>query len=938
MVAAPVSVTELLASLPGAPSEADWTFTEELRAPLWQEPWRSSPTRTEPGFANLTTGLRLVVSFDDATGALETVVDDLRAFFAVGGIQVADDLPYTLELSRDPALSPEEHRVEVGPRRTVISAADPDGIRRGAAGVENALLGLASGELPLGVTTRRPWVRTRISRCFFGPINRPPRNRDELMDDVDYYPPNYLDRLAHDGINGLWLTVRLRDLVEQPWGWMVDPADAARRLAKLRRTVESCARYGIRVFVFAIEPVAFGPIPEYMVPADLLEQHPGLAGHRGPSCTMFCTSSDEGNAYLERAWRTVSDAVPGLGGVIGITLGERPTHCWSSPWMEEPNNCPRCSVRPPEEGFRDLLGAIRRGLDATNRQAEVISWLYAPYISETPSMSAAEIQDMLVRVAAATPARCTTQMNVESNGVVSDLGRDLEIFDYSLAWPGPAEVFTRSADAARTAGAGMAAKLQVGCSHEVATVPYVPVPGNLYRKYEALHDLGVSGAMQCWYFGNYPGVMNRAAADALAFEPFPASEADLLQTLAVRDWQADAPAVVAAWQMMRDAYARFPAALLYSWYGPVHNAPMWPLLPDPADEPVSPSWTTGWPPTGDRVAETFAPVYGWSEILERAREMAEGWRRGFDLLPHHRRDRARELGVAEAMALQLESGARVLAFYDARERLAAEPDPKRRAPVLALMRDLVAQERAASLRLAELADADSRLGFHSEAEAHQYHPAGLRWRADQLVAVDERLQQLWTRTDPVLWPGWLTPDPAATSADGGEVAVRNSPGTTSESASWLPVGETAAWAAWSDADALTVSVRASSSSPDEHITLWIEAARLWPVVPFTLRRDGFASTLHLMVPRSAPWSATATATTTDGDEAGWEATFRLPWGLFRVPDLANQPIRVNVLHVADGVTSAWQTPHPVRHRLAYGERDHRTLGWLLPAGSDVSSE
>ena len=33
-----------------------------------------------------------------------------------------------------------------------------------------------------------PWLKDRISRCSFGPIKREPYNRDELMDDVDYYP------------------------------------------------------------------------------------------------------------------------------------------------------------------------------------------------------------------------------------------------------------------------------------------------------------------------------------------------------------------------------------------------------------------------------------------------------------------------------------------------------------------------------------------------------------------------------------------------------------------------------------------------------------------------------------------------------------------------------------------------------------------------------
>jgi len=37
-------------------------------------------------------------------------------------------------------------------------------------------------------------------------------NRDELSDDVDYYPDEYLNKLAHESINGLWLTVEFKDL------------------------------------------------------------------------------------------------------------------------------------------------------------------------------------------------------------------------------------------------------------------------------------------------------------------------------------------------------------------------------------------------------------------------------------------------------------------------------------------------------------------------------------------------------------------------------------------------------------------------------------------------------------------------------------------------------------------------------------------------------
>ena len=98
-----------------------------------------------------------------------------------------------------------------------------------------------------------PWLSNRISRCFFGPIKRPPFFRDELADDVDYYPEPYLDRLAREGVNGLWLTIEFADFSKELTGnW---PEGAEKRLAKLCRTVEKCVRYGIRIWLFCIEPI-----------------------------------------------------------------------------------------------------------------------------------------------------------------------------------------------------------------------------------------------------------------------------------------------------------------------------------------------------------------------------------------------------------------------------------------------------------------------------------------------------------------------------------------------------------------------------------------------------------------------------------------------------------------------------------------------------------
>ena len=93
--------------------------------------------------------------------------------------------------------------------------------------------------LPITTIEKKPVIVRRISRCFFGPIKRPPAMRDELMDDVDYYPDQYLNRLAHEGVNGLWLTIEFRDLARTKYTPYAGK-DAAKRLAKLKKTVDKC--------------------------------------------------------------------------------------------------------------------------------------------------------------------------------------------------------------------------------------------------------------------------------------------------------------------------------------------------------------------------------------------------------------------------------------------------------------------------------------------------------------------------------------------------------------------------------------------------------------------------------------------------------------------------------------------------------------------------
>ena len=340
------------------------------------------------------------------------------------------------------------------------------------------------------------------------------------MDEENYYPDEYLNRLAHEGINGLWLSVEFKDLCPSRF-FPGQGADSSRRLAKLRQTVGRCARYGIRIYLYCNEPVSFGDM-HFTRPLSELEGNPWFAGHREQDANWvyFCTSSEEGREYVESCARHIFTEVPGLGGMICITHGEIPTNCYSYPHNFFGSNCPRCSKREPWEVYQELLAAFAAGIKKAAPDAEFISWFYTPALVTDRHGAGWRKEEVLSQIAAHAPKGVTMQFNFESNGKVRQLGREFTAYDYWLAYPGPSGFFSECAsNAIKRAGAGVSAKIQVGCSHEDATIPFIPVPGSLYRKYRAMKELGVGAVMQCWYFGNYPGLMNKAAGE-LSFLPF----------------------------------------------------------------------------------------------------------------------------------------------------------------------------------------------------------------------------------------------------------------------------------------------------------------------------------------------------------------------------------------------------------------------------------
>ena len=955
---------EFMKDVPAQPSVGTWRFVDELTTPLHAAaPWR--PRRAKRTEAYLRGGVRMIVDFPDPRRLLATAFADFRRFLQVNSISA--DGAYPLRIERGPSRIPESFVLDVRPDGLSLRAGDTEGVRRGLVFLEDEMLRCGGPFLPLGRTHREPVVRTRISRCFFGPIKRPPANRDELADNVDYYPDEYLNRLAHDGVNGLWLTVEWAELCRTS----VIPEfgrDRERRLARLRATVAKCAAYGVRVYVFCIEPLCMkGDHPAF-------RRHPELRGQRiFRDSFAVCTSSRLGRRHVGEAAEFLFSQVPGLGGMIVIPVGERGTHCCSGSVLDGAVRCPRCARRKPWQVVGGTLAAMERGMHKAAPQAELIAWPYGQMLCWG--------QDLTREAAGHVPPGVCLQHNFESGGVVRQLGRTRTLWDYWLSYIGPSGLFRDCARAAVSHGTRMFAKLQVGCSHEVATAPFVPVPGHLHGKYSAMHGLGVSGAMYSWYFGSYPSLMTRAAGE-LAWRPFPRSETGFLRRLAQRDWGRRAPEVVRAWRWFARAYRQYPHAIMVSYYGPMHDGPVWPLHLEPRDLPLAPTWKLEYPPSGDRIGEFITYSHTTREMQILFHRMAEYWDKGMRILRRIETDtvkepeRIREIGVARALGLQFRSGRNILRFYLLREQLPTAT-PARRGGILKELRALVKDELRIASELLGLSRADSRLGFHSEAEGYKYWPAKVEWRMAQLRTLLKsefpRVARRIRSRRP-LWPEWTGAAPKGLSyrcrrmpqapvMDGrptgkawdglaaGECAQKYYPYIMKPSEP-LRAGERAErkteWKAGlrggklylgvtcREPDMTSVIAGMKDRAPlrwfphDDAVMLIVEPRRLWPPLYFIVNARGARLELRLGAAARYDWRAATTR-----GAGGWSVTLEIPMASLGLTEW--DPLRCDVarLRPLPGrseqlATWRWARVRPWRYRLNLDAHNPQDLGWWLP--------
>ena len=661
--------------------------------------------------------VKLDLAFPDPKNLLKCAYKDFKAFLKSANIRKKEDGKLICIEQVEPTDNIEKFTLTVTEDKCVIKTATTEGVRRALIFIEDEMKRRFGPFLPLGDTVREPFVKTRISRCFFTPPSHASNEGclNELSDNIDYYPEEYLNRLAHDGINGLWIGTTFRNLLKSKYIKEFG-SEQDIQIKKLNKVIKQCKKFGIDIYLFVTEPAstydnkALLNYPEMLGPVVWDDVH------------TICPASELTEKYIKEAVTNLFTLAPDLAGLISITAGESISGCGSLSKLA----CPRCkekfgtlaaTMAATEKMFADALKEV-----APN--AKFISWTYEHRTYDTADIvETSKLRDQSV----------IQMQNFEDLGRPVQLGKKRLAYDYWLAYAGPGELMKTTTQANMKYGKTTWAKLQVCSSHEISTVPYVPAPGILYDKYKYMHANGIEGVMQCWYFGNYPSMMNKSASE-LSYAPLFKTKDEFLTHLAKTYFGKDYKKAVKAWKFFEKGYVNFPVSVSFEWVGPMQDSPCCPLHLIPADHPMPGTWVNYEMSGGDRIGECLLNGHTIDEAITLIGRMNDYWQQGLSYIKRidtkGNYSRSEQISNATAIGLIFNSGYNILRFYKLRHLLGTRQGNA--LELLSQMRDIVLEEIDISTALIPITEKDNRIGYHSEANGYKIFPEKLKWRIEEL--------------------------------------------------------------------------------------------------------------------------------------------------------------------------------------------------------------
>lgn len=541
---------------------------------------------------------------------------------------------------------------------------------------------------------------------------------DVLMDDKsDPFPEGLLSRLAELGVNGLWLHVTLAELAPGGADFPEFGIGHEKRLANLRKLAAKTKRYGIEIYLYLNEPRARS--------RSFFAERPEMAGVASQDFVCMCTSDHRVIRWLEQATAHVFRAVPELAGVFTITASENQTNC---AWAGNASTCPRCRNRTQAAIVAEVNGAIEKGVHSIKPEAKVIVWDWGWNYHRDGSEHIKAHQ-----------GKFWFQSVSEWDTPFERAGVKGKVGEYCLSVVGPGPRALKHWELARKLGHKTSAKVQLGTTWELGSVPWLPVGDLVAEHCLKLKAAGTEGLMLSWSHGGYPSPNLRIAQKILDEKQ---TDHETIVQEVCRELYGDkaGPRVRMAWKKFSKAFQHYPYCGSVIYNGPQHFGPAQPLYAKPTGYHAT---MIGFP--YDDVA-TWRGPYTSEQMASQFEKLVDEWKQGEkDLLDAAqsaeqplRTVLQSERELSTAIRLHLQSAACQIRFYQWRDKpvasLTAEELHVRKVQLL----QLVEKERELAKELYPIVKHDSRIGFESSNQ-YYYVPLDL---VEKVILCDWLLETL----------------------------------------------------------------------------------------------------------------------------------------------------------------------------------------------------
>jgi len=552
----------------------------------------------------------------------------------------------------------------------------------------------------------------RIFRC-----DKSDFYNDEILYSNKTHTDDSLKAIADAGFNGIWLRGRLRELVP---GKLFSPyvEKSKERLDELCRLCQRAEKYGLGTWLYFTEPLGLTVDDPFWKDNSDIAGPLYKTGIEPPTITL-CPSTSKVQDYLYFGFEKLFSAAI-LKGAILITASEQPSHCFSrvntgpdsdGSWTTS-CKCRRCAPKGPLNVISEIINTIHLAAKSANKDAKIIAWDWAWFL-----FCKAPYRELINKI----NNDVIIMADFERGGKVRRLGKTRTIEEYSLMYPGPSRWFVKQAQ--NLAGKRkLWAKLQINTTHELATAPNLPLTVSLYRKFQYLKKVKIDGFMASWNFGCSAETLNIFAVNQLSTSKQKLSEKQWLSKLA-KDFfgrKIDANKAVKAWYLFQRACRFYPIGVgnEYLYFGLISYALAYPLKLSFTDKPLGPSWLKH--EFGDRVENSLKEIT-LSQTIELLGRFVKAWSNALTIYDKafsgiKKTERiSKELGCAHYIGSSAASAYNIYRWYRLRKN-------KKNVPLSKSEIDIVKSEIENCQSALPFLEADSRLGFHGEAQYRMVSP------------------------------------------------------------------------------------------------------------------------------------------------------------------------------------------------------------------------